>query len=63
MQQPGVLKERNAYSLLDSRIGGADRRVPALWTSYGTQRLGWCWDGAVHDWLGAASCRGRAGAA
>lgn len=63
MQQPGVLRERNAFSLLGSRIGGVDRRVPALWTSYGAQRLGWCWDGAVHDWLGAASCAGRVGAA
>jgi hypothetical protein len=58
LQRPGALKEENAFSLLGSRRG--DRRVPALWLSGGRPRLGWCWAGAPHSWLGAASCSGRA---
>ncbi|MET0937628.1 MAG: DUF5701 family protein [Gaiellaceae bacterium] len=54
---PDVLKTDNAFSLLGSRRG--DRRVPALWLSGGRPRLGWCWAGAPHSWLGAASCRDR----
>jgi hypothetical protein len=60
LQRPDVLCEHR-YSLLGSRCG--DRRVPALWVSAGRPRLGWCWDGAPHTWLGSASCSGRLGAA
>jgi hypothetical protein len=56
-QHPEVLRTQNAFSLLGSRCG--DRRVPALWLSRGKPRLGWCWAGAPHTWLGSASCRGR----
>jgi hypothetical protein len=56
---PGVLKSRNAFSLLGSRAG--DKRVPALWTSDRRPRLGWCYQGAPHTWLGSASCAGRLG--
>jgi Family of unknown function (DUF5701) len=56
---PGVLRSLNAFSLLGSRSG--DRRVPALWTSKGRPRLGWCWAGNPHTWLGSASCAGRLG--
>jgi hypothetical protein len=52
-----VLKTANAFSLLGSRRG--DRRVPALWLSGGRPRLGWCWAGAPHFWLGSASCAER----
>jgi Family of unknown function (DUF5701) len=55
----GVLKSRNAFSLLGSRAG--DKRVPALWTSDRRPRLGWCYQGAPHTWLGSASCAGRLG--
>jgi hypothetical protein len=58
---PGVLKARNAFSLLGSRAG--DKRVPALWTSARRPRLGWCYQGAPHPWLGSASCAGRLGEA
>jgi hypothetical protein len=54
---PGILKARNAFSLLGSRAG--DKRVPALWTSARRPRLGWCYQGAPHTWLGSASCAGR----
>lgn len=57
---PGVLRLLNAFSLLGSRRG--DKRVPALWTSKGSPRLGWCWAGNPHAWLGSASCASRLGA-
>jgi hypothetical protein len=59
VQQPDVLRTHNAFSLLGSRCG--DRRVPALWLSRGKPRLGWCWAGNPHTWLGSASCATRVG--
>lgn len=56
-QDPEVLRTQNAFSLLGSRCG--DRRVPALWLSRGSPRLGWCWAGNPHTWLGSASCKER----
>jgi len=55
---PEVLKARSCFSMLGSRCG--DRRVTAMWISRGRPRLGWCWAGAPHTWLGSASCRSRA---
>jgi len=52
-------KKYNCFSLLASRRG--DQRVPALWISYGKPRLGWCWAGNPHTWLGSASCARRVG--
>ena len=57
IHRPGVLRSANAFSLLGSRSG--DKRVPALWISKGRPRLGWCWAGNPHTWLGSASCAGR----
>lgn len=57
VSHPGVLRARNAFSLLGSRAG--DKRVPALWVSKRRPRLGWCWQGAPHSWLGSASCGAR----
>ena len=57
---PGILKSGNCFSMLGSRCG--DRRVTALWLSGGRPRLGWCWAGNPHTWLGSASCGGRIGA-
>lgn len=54
---PDVLEAKNCFSMLGSRCG--DRRVPALWLSAGRPRLGWCWAGAPHTWLGSASCATR----
>jgi hypothetical protein len=59
VSDPGVLRGRNSFSLLGSRAG--DKRVPALWTSAARPRLGWCYQGAPHTWLGSASCAGRLG--
>jgi hypothetical protein len=53
LQVPDALIARTAFSLLASRRG--DQRVPALWTSAGAPRLGWCWDRNPHSWLGSAS--------
>ena len=60
VSDPGVLRARNCFSLLGSRAG--DKRVPALWVSARRPRLGWCYQGAPHTWLGSASCAGRLGA-
>ena len=49
---PELLREANCYSLLSSRCG--DRRVTAVWLSKGRPRLGWCFAGAPHTWLGSA---------
>lgn len=58
---PQVLERYRCFMLAGSRRG--DRRVPALWISAGAPKLGWCWDGNPHDWLGVASAGGRVGAA
>jgi hypothetical protein len=57
VSDPGVLRSRGCFSLLGSRCG--DKRVPALWVSERRPRLGWCYQGAPHTWLGTASCGGR----
>ena len=57
VSDPGVLRSRNCFSLAGSRAG--DKRVPALWVSARRPRLGWCYQGAPHTWLGTASCAGR----
>jgi Family of unknown function (DUF5701) len=61
ISDPGVLRGRNCFSLAGSRAG--DKRVPALWVSARRARLGWCYQGAPHTWLGTASCAGRAAVA
>jgi hypothetical protein len=57
VSDPGVLRSRNCFSLLGSRCG--DKRVPALWVSERRPRLGWCYQGAPHTWLGTASAGAR----
>jgi hypothetical protein len=57
---PESLRTTNCFSMLGSRCG--DRRVTAMWICGGRPRLGWCWAGAPHTWLGSASCRARVGA-
>ena len=56
---PEVLAAKHYFSMLASRCG--DRRVTAVWVSRGRPRLGWCWAGNPHTWLGSASCAARLG--
>lgn len=58
---PAVLARNRCFSLAGSRAG--DRRVPAIWISRAAPKLGWCWAGNPHTWLGMASAAGRAAAA
>ncbi|MDO8309996.1 MAG: DUF5701 family protein [Actinomycetota bacterium] len=58
LAHPGILREANAFQMLSSRAG--DKRIASLWvTQQGRPRLGWCWEGAPHAWMGAASCARR----
>jgi hypothetical protein len=56
-QYPEFLQPNHCFSMLGSRCG--DKRVPALWLSDGHPKLGWCWAGNPHTWLGSASCTSR----
>lgn len=57
---PEFLQPNNCFSMLASRAG--DKRVPALWLSEKRPKLGWCWAGNPHTWLGSASAASRIGA-
>ncbi|MEV1025693.1 DUF5701 family protein [Streptomyces sp. NPDC050264] len=75
IQQPAALERNHCFMTIGSRLrkaGGAlDARTPALWISNGTGRdgrerrdapkVGWCWAGNRHTWLGFASTTGRRG--
>jgi hypothetical protein len=54
---PHTLEKNACFMLSGSRRG--DRRVPALWISGQAPKLGWCWDGNPHAWLGVASAQAR----
>jgi len=56
-QWPEVLEKNKCFMVAGSRRG--DRRVPALWISERAPKLGWCWDGNPHTWLGLASAGSR----
>jgi len=55
-----LLEKNKCFMLSGSRR--RDRRVPAMWISDGAPKLGWCWDGNPHTWLGVASAAGRVAA-
>jgi hypothetical protein len=73
LQDPDVLERNACFMTPGSRLrrsnGTYDARTPALWLSNGTGRdgrerrhapkLGWCWWGNRHTWLGIASCERR----
>ncbi|MBQ0830107.1 DUF5701 family protein [Streptomyces tagetis] len=73
LQRPAVLERGHCFMTVGSRLrkpGGAlDSRTPAIWISNGTGRdgrerrnapkVGWCWAGNRHTWLGFGSARGR----
>ena len=75
LQEPGVLARNHCFMTIASRRhksnGALDARTPALWISNGTGRdgaayrnapkVGWCWAGNRHTWLGFASAAGRTG--
>lgn len=69
LQQPQALERNHCFMTIGSRLrkpnGALDARTPALWISNGTGRdgaanrnapkVGWCWAGNRHTWLGFAS--------
>lgn len=57
--RPDRLRKNKCFSLLASRCG--DKRVPALWISDRRPKLGWCWNGNPHTWLGSAHAGERVG--
>jgi hypothetical protein len=77
LQVPKVLDRNHCFMTIGSRLrkadGRLDARTPALWISNGTGRdgrerrhapkVGWCWAGNRHTWLGFASAQRRVPAA
>jgi hypothetical protein len=77
LQRPELLDRNHCFMTIGSRLqkpnGTLDSRTPAIWISNGTGRdgaarrnapkVGWCWAGNRHTWLGFASAadRGPAG--
>jgi hypothetical protein len=73
LQQPEVLQRNHCFMTIGSRLrkpnGTFDARTPAVWLSNGTGRdghdrrdavkVGWCWAGNRHTWLGFASASSR----
>ncbi len=73
LQQPDALERRHCFMTIGSRLrkgsGKLDARTPAVWISNGTGRdgsanrdapkVGWCWAGNRHTWLGFASAADR----
>jgi hypothetical protein len=55
--RPDMLRKNKCFSLLAARCG--DKRVPAIWISGRAPKLGWCWAGNPHTWLGSASAGAR----
>jgi hypothetical protein len=76
IQQPDVLVRNHTFMTIGSRLvkanGSVDARTPAIWISNGTGRdgtsrrnapkVGWCWAGNRHTWLGFASAASRTAA-
>ncbi|WP_406199569.1 MULTISPECIES: DUF5701 family protein [unclassified Streptomyces] len=73
LQQPAILERNRCFMTIGSRLrkpnGTLDARTPAIWISNGTGRdgrerrnapkVGWCWWGNRHTWLGFGSATGR----
>lgn len=57
---PEALEKNHCFQTPGSRAG--DRRVPGIWLSGRAPRVGFCWVGNHHTWLGVASCARRVGA-
>ncbi|MFB7512615.1 DUF5701 family protein [Streptomyces sp. NPDC056144] len=75
LQRPEALARNHCFMTIGSRLrkanGALDTRTPAIWISNGTGRdgrerrnapkVGWCWWGNRHTWLGFGSTTGREG--
>lgn len=74
LQEPHRLERNYCFMTIASRKRterGLDARTPAVWISSGTGRdgvqrrgapkVGWCWAGNRHTWLGMASAARRSG--
>lgn len=73
LQQPAALERNRCFMTIGSRLrkpnGTYDARTPAIWISNGTGRdgrerrnapkVGWCWWGNRHTWLGFGTAEGR----
>ncbi|MEE3852186.1 DUF5701 family protein [Gordonia sp. LSe1-13] len=73
LQQPEQLEPNHCFMTIGSRLrkanGKLDARTPAIWISGGTGRdgrerkgapkVGWCWAGNRHTWLGFGSVARR----
>jgi len=73
LHQPEALERNRCFMTIGSRkpagAGKLDSRTPAIWISNGTGRdgkdnrnapkVGWCWAGNRHTWLGFASAAYR----
>jgi hypothetical protein len=73
LQQPEKLEPNHCFMTIGSRLRKDntrfDARTPAIWISNGTGRdgaihrgapkVGWCWAGNRHTWLGFASAAAR----
>lgn len=73
LQDPTRLEPNHCFMTIASRKprkGALDKRTPAIWISGGAERdggkerdgapkVGWCWAGNRHTWLGIASAAGR----
>lgn len=73
LQRPDVLERGRCFMTIGSRLrkpsGALDARTPAVWISNGSGRdgrankdapkVGWCWAGNRHTWLGFGSAGGR----
>ncbi|MBB3039499.1 DUF5701 family protein [Hoyosella altamirensis] len=57
LHYPESLEKNNCIQTPGSRCG--DRRVPGIWISNRAPKLGFCWAGNRHTWLGIASCASR----
>ena len=72
LQEPKMLEPNYCFMTIGSRKAkgdGFDARTPAIWISGGTghdgadrkgaPKVGWCWAGNRHTWLGFASAQHR----